>query len=87
MSNKENEKITNSCEDSNSPKINDKGRRLLETAANALNSENPDGVMGFGSHEIKYKDNPSNITIDSKNKKTKEGQNLEYKKDDINKQI
>ena len=43
--------------------------------------------MGFGSHEIKYKDNPSNITIDSKNKKTKEGQNLEYKKDDINKQI
>ena len=86
MSSKEKEKLTNSCEDSNSQKINDKGRQLLETAANALNSENPDGGMGFGSHEIKYKDNPSNITIDSKNKKTKEGQHLEYKKDDIEKE-
>ena len=86
MQNKENEKLTNSCEDSNSPKINDKGRRLLEIAANAINSGNPEGGMGPGSHDIKYKDNPSNITIDSKNKKTKEGQHLEYKKDDIEKE-
>ena len=53
MQNKENEKLTNSCEDSNSPKINDKGRRLLEIAANAINSGNPEGGMGPGSHDIK----------------------------------
>lgn len=47
MSNKENEKLTNSCEDSNSKKINDEGRRILETAANALNSGNPDSRMNF----------------------------------------
>ena len=47
MSNKEKEKITNSCEDSNSQKINDEGRQILETASNALNSVNINGRMNF----------------------------------------
>ena len=33
MSNKENEKLTNSYEGGNLRKINDEGRRILETAA------------------------------------------------------
>ena len=47
MSSKEKEKLTNSCKDSNSQKINDEGRRILETAANAINSGNPEGGMNF----------------------------------------
>ena len=47
MSSKENKKLTNSCKDSNSQKINDEGRRILETAANAINSGNPEGGMNF----------------------------------------
>ena len=63
-----------------------RGNDIIEDCRNALNCVNPDGIMGFGSHDIKCKDNPSNITIDSKNKKTKEGQHLEYKKDDVEKE-
>lgn len=63
-----------------------RGNDIIEDCRNALNCVNPDGIMGFGSHDIKCKDNPSNITIYSKNKKTKEGQHLEYKKDDIEKE-
>lgn len=61
MSNKENEKLTNFCEDSNSKKINDEGRRILETAANALNSGNPDGRMNFR----KFNNKGENIMINN----------------------
>ena len=62
MSNKENEKLTNFCEDSNSKKINDEGRRILETAANALNSGNPDGRMNFR----KFNNKGENIMLNKK---------------------
>ena len=83
MLNKENEKITNSCEDSNSPKINDKGSRLLETAANAINSGEG---MRHGNPDVEWRYNPAITTIYTLKKKTKEGQHLEYKKDDVEKE-
>ena len=62
MSNKENEKLTNSYEGGNSRKINDEGRRILETAANALNSGNPDGGMNFR----KFNNKGENIMLNKK---------------------
>lgn len=62
MSNKENEKLTNSYEGGNLRKINDEGRRILETAANALNSGNPDGGMNFR----KFNNKGENIMLNKK---------------------
>ena len=59
MPNKENEKLTNSYEGGNSRKINDEGRRILETSANALNRGNPESKMDFG----KFNTNKGEIII------------------------
>lgn len=74
------------CEKCGLEKINDIGSKILEDCKNALNLAHPGG-MHFGSHDIECKYNPSNITIYTINKKTKEGQHLEYNKDDIEKGI
>lgn len=68
-------------------KINDIGSKILEDCKNALNLVHPGCGMHFGSHDIECKYNPSNIIIYTRNKKTKEGQHLEYKKDDIENEI
>ena len=61
MPNKENEKLINSYEGGNSRKINDEGRRILETATNAINSKNPNGEMNFR----KFNDKGENIMINN----------------------
>ena len=83
MSNKENEKLTNSYEGGNSQKISDDGRQLLETAANAINSGEG---MRHGNPDVEWRYNPAITTIYTLKKKTKEGQHLEYKKDDVEKE-
>ena len=67
MPNKENEKLTNSYEGGNSRKINDEVRRILETAANALNSGNPDGGMNFR----KFNNKGENIMLNKKEEELK----------------
>lgn len=80
-------RLSIACEKCGLEKINDIGSKILEDCKNALNLAHSGGGMHFGSHDIECKYNPSNITIYTRNKKTKEGQHLEYNKDDIEKGI